>query len=649
MKSQTVPVGQWEGEGQPSPARFTNPRLNTAIERAEKALLGEQVAEGYWCYELEADCTIPAEYILMMHFLDEIDEDLQARLARHLRAHQVAEGGWSLYYGGAFDISGSVKAYYALKLAGDDIQAPHMVMAREAILAHGGAARANVFTRIALAQFGQVPWRAIPFLPVELMLVPDWFPVNLARVSYWSRTVVVPLLVLCSLKIRARNPLGIGVRELFVVDPEKERHYFPMRSAMNRVLFWLERAAQRLEPLIAWRLRERALAEADRWIIERLNGLGGLGAIFPAMVNAYEVLHVRGYSADHPYRKTALEALQKLLVINGDSAYCQPCVSPVWDTGLACLALQAAGAERHKDAIRRALVWMKDKQLLDAPGDWRSKRPQLRGGGWPFQFENGHYPDLDDTSVVGWAMFEAEDPVYAEAVDRAGEWIAGMQSRNGGFAAFDVDNTHYYLNEIPFADHGALLDPPTSDVTGRCVCLLARLVKDTPAYQKVLDRALVYLRKEQEANGSWFGRWGTNYIYGTWSVLVGLKAAGVAAADPMIQRAVQWLYSVQHDDGGFGESNDSYSDAGLAGQGIPSTPFQTAWALLALMAAGEPQNSRIERAIEYLLKTQGPDGSWRDVHYTAPGFPRVFYLKYHGYARYFPLWALACYRNHQAH
>ncbi|MDA8389227.1 MAG: squalene--hopene cyclase [Gammaproteobacteria bacterium] len=647
MKSQTVPVRRWNSQGQPSLDRLKAGRLDVAIERAEKALLGEQAAEGYWCYELEADCTIPAEYILMMHFLDDIDEELQAKLARHLRAHQVAEGGWALYYGGALDISGSVKAYYALKLAGDDIHAPHMVMAREAILAHGGAARANVFTRIALAQFGQVPWRAIPFLPVELVLAPNWFPMSLVRVSYWSRTVMVPLLVLCSLKIRARNPRQIGIRELFVNDPEKERHYFPMRSAMNRMLFWLERIGQRLEPLIPRRLRERALAKAEQWIIERLNGLGGLGAIFPAMVNAYEVLHVRGYGPEHPYRKTAQEALQKLLVINGESAYCQPCVSPIWDTGLACLALQAADAQRHKQAIDRALMWMKGEQLLDQPGDWQIKRPNLRGGGWPFQFQNGHYPDLDDTSVVAWAMFEAQDPAYGEAIDRAGEWIAGMQSRNGGFAAFDVDNTDYYLNEIPFADHGALLDPPTSDVTGRCVCLLARLVKSHPEYQDALDRALAYLRREQETNGSWFGRWGTNYIYGTWSVLVGLKAAGIPASDAMIRRAVHWLYAVQHDDGGWGETNDSYHDASLAGQGIPSTPFQTAWALLALMAAGETDNAQIQRGVEYLLNAQQHDGLWRDVHYTAPGFPRVFYLKYHGYTRYFPLWALACYRNQQ--
>lgn len=617
-----------------------------ALGAAEAGVCAAQAADGYWCYELEADCTIPAEYILMMHFMDEIDRPLQAKLAHHLRNHQVADGGWSLYYGGAFDISGSVKAYYALKLAGDDSEAPHMVMARRAILAHGGAARANVFTRITLAQFGQVPWRAIPFLPVELMLVPSWFPIHLTKVSYWSRTVMVPLLVLCSLKARARNPDGVGIRELFTVDPARERHYFPMRSWANRILFWLERIGLRLEPLVPAAIRQRALARAEQWVIERLNGTGGLGAIFPAMVNAYEVLAVRGYAADHPYRRTALAALQRLLVINGNDAYCQPCVSPIWDTGLACLALQAADPVKHHATIHRALVWMQHRQLLDQPGDWRATRPGLRGGGWPFQFENSHYPDLDDTSVVAWAMHASGDPVFADAVSRAAEWVAGMQSKNGGFSSFDVDNTYYYLNEIPFADHGALLDPPTSDVTGRCVSFLARLAGCAPVYQRVLARAITYLRNEQEPSGAWFGRWGTNYIYGTWSVLVGLQAAGIPPTDPMIRRAVAWLYAVQHEDGGWGESNDSYADPQLAGRGIPSTSFQTAWALLALMAAGESTHDGVSRGIDYLLATQQADGLWHDAHYTAPGFPRVFYLKYHGYTRYFPLWALACYRRH---
>jgi len=618
--------------------------LDQAIREACDAILAQQAPEGYWCWPLEADCTIPSEYILMMHFMDEIDASLQAGLARYIRARQMTEGGWSLYHGGHFDISGSVKAYYALKLAGDDVNAEHMARARTVILSHGGAARANVFTRITLAQFGQVPWRAIPFMPVELMLAPDWFPITISKVSYWSRTVMVPLLALCSLKVRACNPRGVGINELFVVPAYEERHYFKVRSVTNWILCKFERFGLSLEGFIPKSLRARALKEAEAWIVERLNGTGGLGAIFPAMVNAYEFLAIRGYAPDHPYRRTALSAIQRLLLVEGDETYCQPCVSPIWDTGLVCLALQQVDREGTEASVRKALSWMKDRQLLDEPGDWRKTRPHLPGGGWPFQFENSHYPDLDDTSVVAWAMEEAADEEYVFAISRAAEWVAGMQSENGGFGSFDVDNTHYYLNEIPFADHGALLDPPSSDVTARCVTLLARARKDD-RYQKAIARAIEYLRAEQEGHGAWFGRWGTNYIYGTWSVLVGLGAAGVDRQDVAVRRAVAWLLSIQRPDGGWGESNDCYHDPEAAGQGARSTAFQTAWALLALFAAGDHESDAVLRGIQFLLSCREPGGLWSDVEFTAPGFPRVFYLKYHGYARYFPLWALACYRN----
>ncbi len=638
MKSRGVSVDENLNEGAGEGV------LQEAVARGARALLSLQAVDGYWCWPLEADCTIPAEYILMMHFMDERDQSLEAQLARYIRRHQGADGGWPLYHGGRSDISASVKAYYALKLAGDPVDAPHMRRARDLIREHGGAARANVFTRITLAQFGQVPWRAIPFMPVELILAPRWFPITLAKVSYWSRTVMVPLLGLCSLKVRARNPRGIGIPELFIVPPDEERRYFPMRSAMNRVLFFLERVGLMLERFIPRALRAHALDKAEAWVVERLNGMGGLGAIFPAMVNAYEFLAARGYDRDDPYRATALAAIQRLLVVDESEAYCQPCVSPIWDTGLACLALQASTPPGGREAVSRALLWMSARQLLDAPGDWRAAKPDLRGGGWPFQFENSHYPDLDDTSVVAWAMEEAHDERFTYAIERAAEWVAGMQSENGGFASFDADNTHYYLNEIPFADHGALLDPPSSDVTARCVTLLAR-VKDRERYRDVIARAVRYLRVEQEEHGAWFGRWGTNYIYGTWSVLVGLAAAGVPSSDPAIRRAVAWLESVQRPDGGWGESNDCYHDPMLAGQGIRSTSFQTAWALLALFAAGEYESPAVQRGVRFLLSHQEADGLWRDEEFTAPGFPRVFYLKYHGYSRYFPVWALACYRN----
>ncbi|HEV7393755.1 MAG TPA: squalene--hopene cyclase, partial [Burkholderiales bacterium] len=402
-------------------------------------MLAAQHPDGYWCYELEADCTIPAEYVLMMHYLGEIDTALQARIATYLRAHQVAENGWALYSGGGFDLSCSVKAYYALKLAGDSPDAPHMRAAREAILEHGGAARANVFTRITLALFRQLPWRGVPFMPVEIVLLPRWFPFHLDKVSYWSRTVLVPLLILCSLKARARNPRGVSVRELFTVAPEDEKHYFPARSALNLAFLALSHAGRGIEPFIPKFVRRRAIRKAETWFIERLNDASGLGAIFPAMVNACEALDLLGYSTDDPRCIMARKALERLVVRSDQWAYCQPCMSPVWDTALACLALQEAGVAAG--AIDRAHDWLKQRQLLDHPGDWRGSRPQLAGGGWAFQFENDYYPDLDDTAVVAWSLEQSGDPRHQFSVRRAMNWICGMQSKDGGFAAFDADNT----------------------------------------------------------------------------------------------------------------------------------------------------------------------------------------------------------------
>src|SRR3984885_9531485 len=615
-----------------------------AINIARDALLARQDASGHWLFELEADCTIPAEFILMMHFLDEIDAALEPKLALFLRERQADHGGWPLYDGGSCDLSCSVKAYYALKLAGDDPQAAHMLRARTAILQYGGAARANVFTRLALAMFGQLPWRGVPYIPVEIMLLPKWFPFHLDRVSYWSRTVMVPLFVLCSLKVRAKNPRAVDIRELFTIAPELERNYFRRGGLTNRAFLLLDRLGRMIDPLVPRWLRARALKRAEDWINARANGEDGLGAIFPAMVNALEVMVTLGYAADDPRRVQAKRALYKLLVVGERSAYCQPCVSPVWDTALSCLALDEEGSSAGRGAIFRALEWLRPLQLLEAAGDWRERRPNLAGGGWAFQFNNGYYPDLDDTAAVAWAMHAApQSEHYADILTRALDWLVGMQSANGGFASFDVDGTCYYLNEIPFADHGALLDPPTADVTARVVTVLARVGREQD--RAALQRAIAYLRATQELDGSWFGRWGTNYIYGTWSVLVALGAAGIGAEDPSVRRAVTWLASCQQADGGWGESNDSYLDSDLAGRGLGSTPYQTAWALLALMAAGGADGSVLRRGVHFLLRAQQGNGLWEHPSYTAPGFPRVFYLKYHGYCAYFPLWALARYRR----
>jgi len=622
-------------------------RLGQAIAAARDALIGLQRPDGHWLFELEADCTIPAEYIMMMHYLDEIEPDLERKLTVYLREHQAAHGGWPLYQGGQLDLSCTVKAYYALKLAGDDPDAPHMRRAREAILARGGAARVNVFTRIALALFGEIPWRAVPYIPVEIMLMPKWFPFHIDKVSYWSRTVMVPLFVLCTLKPVARNPRNVHVRELFTQPPEQEYHYFQLprrRRLLARVFFAIDRLARCIDPLIPGPMRRAAMRRAEAWVLERLNGEDGLGAIFPAMVNALEMMVLLGYPADDPRRVTAKRAIEKLLVVRGERAYCQPCVSPVWDTALAALAMQEAGDSHSSRSAVRALDWLVPRQLLDDVGDWRARRPRVPSGGWPFQYGNAHYPDLDDTAVVAWAMHQARLPErYGASIDRALDWLVGMQSENDGFAAFDADNTHYNLNYIPFADHGALLDPPTSDVTARVVAVLARVRR--PQDRAALERAVAHLRREQEADGSWFGRWGSNYIYGTWSVLMALELAGISAEDPAVRRAVAWLLSRQNPDGGWGESNDSYDREKHPDTTFTSTPYQTAWAVLALISAGECGLPTVKRGVDYLLRTQESSGLWSHPTFTAPGFPRVFYLKYHGYCAFFPLWALAAYRR----
>ncbi|MGI9333158.1 MAG: squalene--hopene cyclase, partial [Gammaproteobacteria bacterium] len=457
------------------------------------------------------------------------------------------------------------------------------------------------------------------------------------------RTVLVPLMVLCSLKARAANPRGVDLHELFVTPPAQERNYFPVRSGLNRLFLALDTMGRALDKLVPGFVRRRALKKAEAWVVQRLNGDGGLGAIFPAMVNAHEMLGELGYADDHPARQQTKRALRLLIVERENEAYCQPCVSPIWDTGLSVLALQAAERNGNGASVRRALDWLATKQLLDERGDWAEKRPNLRGGGWAFQFFNDHYPDIDDTPVVVWAMLQSADPRYAHSLERAAEWLVGMQSSNGGWASFDVDNCHYYLNEIPFADHGALLDPPTSDVTARCITFLAKFGRQR--FARAVEDGIAFLMSEQEPAGCWYGRWGTNYIYGTWSVLSALEAAQMSPDAVCVRRAVHWLKSVQRPDGGWGESNYSYYDSGYAGRLDKSTSFQTAWAVLALIAAGAGASEVCRRGVDYLVEHQAQDGFWDEADFTAPGFPRVFYLKYHGYTQYFPLWAIARYRN----
>lgn len=456
---------------------------------------------------------------------------------------------------------------------------------------------------------------------------------------------MVPLFILCTLKATAKNPDKVNILELFVTHPDEEKHYFPERTLLNKIFLGLDKLGRVTRPLIPQKMHKRAIENAKDWIIERLNGEDGLGCIFPAMVNAYKALLLLGFPKDHEHVVTARKAIDKLLVITDHDAYCQPCVSPVWDTGLTALALQEADKTGNSLSLARAYNWLKSKQLSDEPGDWRISKPNLAGGGWAFQYANPHYPDVDDTAIVAFAMADSNLPDLDESIHRATRWIEGMQSKNGGYGAFDVDNTYYYLNEIPFADHGALLDPPTADVSARCAMLMARLIKEHDEYRPALERTLNYLRSEQEADGSWFGRWGTNYIYGTWSVLLGLEQTNLPKNDPMYNKAVKWLKSVQREDGGWGEDNYSYHDLSERGKYRFSTAFQTAWALLGLMAAGEAHSPEVKAGIDFILRTQQANGVWNDKCFTAPGFPKVFYLKYHGYDKFFPLWALARYRN----
>ncbi|PYO52259.1 MAG: squalene--hopene cyclase [Candidatus Rokuibacteriota bacterium] len=627
--------------------------LDEAVARAQHHLLSRQAADGHWVGELEADRALTAEVLLLHRLIDRVDRGVERRAVTYLTRRQNEDGGWSLFEGGPCDLSATIKIYFAMKMAGVSPEDPVMLRAGARIRAMGGPAEANVFCKILLALFGEYDWNGVPTMPVEIMLLPTpFFLFNIYEVSYWSRCVIVPLLI-----VMDRKPVKWLSRHLTLDElwPEGREHTslrFPRvpEPFSWRGLFWKSFFIAVDDGLKIWErfsprpLRKRAIEAAREWLEERTAVPGGLGGIYPAMANSILALRLLGLPDDHPLVLGQIKEIEALAVDRGDELYYQPCPSPVWDTSLAANALIESDLPPDHPALQRAGEWMLSKQVL-VPGDWKVKRPHVQPGGWAFQYDNDFYPDLDDAAMVLMAL-EKIRGMDADRVRLAKErgvgWFLGMQNEDGGWASFDADNNRLYLNNIPFADHGALLDPSTEDLTGRGLELLGTL--GYPRDLEAVDRAVHFIRRSQRHDGPWYGRWGVNYIYGTWSVLRGLGALGIDPRHEYVQRAVRWLMRRQNGDGGWGETCESYAKPELAGIG-ESLPSQTAWALLGLFAAGHTTGPAVERGIGYLMATQRADGSWEDPFWNGTGFPRVFYLKYHLYAKYFPLWALGVYRR----
>lgn len=633
--------------------------IDDAIRRSQAWFLGQQHAEGYWVAELEADTTLTSEYVMLRRFLDRVDQDRQEQAVRYLKTMQLPDGGWPIYYGGPAEISASVKAYFALKISGVLADEPFMIRAKERILSMGGVVQANVFTKIALALFDQYDWEGVPHMPVEIMLLPKRFYFSIYAISYWSRAVLIPLLIIFAHRPVCRIPSEQGIDELYL-EPRAAIRYWQY-PPFNKDQAWFTPhnlfvaldALLKIYDYMPMRvLREKALHKATTWMLEHIKGSGGLGAIYPAMANSIMALQCLGYEADDPLVVKALREIEDLEVYDSvqldgrrlPTLHLQPCFSPIWDTALLANALVEAGMPQDHQALQKAGAYLMSRQTK-AVGDWIFSSPKAQPGGWYFQFENELYPDVDDSAVVLMALSKLKLSQKAEQQDsirRGMEWVVAMQGSDGGWGAYDKDNNRVVFNYIPFADHHALLDPSTSDLTGRCLEMLAALGYDRT--HPAVGPALAFLKKEQEQDGSWYGRWGVNYIYGTWSVLAGLRAIGEDVSSPYIRRAVSWLESKQNPDGGWGESCLSYAESEHSGKG-DSTPSQTAWALMALMSADMTDSFSVARGVQYLLRQQMKDGAWEEVRHTGTGFPRVFYLRYHWYCQYFPLWALAMYRN----
>jgi squalene-hopene/tetraprenyl-beta-curcumene cyclase len=639
--------------------------LRAAVERAARCLLDRQGPDGHWVGELQGDTILESEWVLLMAFLGREGDERVRKAARYILAQQQPESGWSNYPDGPAEVSVSVKAYFALKLAGHDPEAPYMRRAREVIRALGGAARCNSFTKFYLALLGEFPYANCPAVPPELMLLPRWAYINIYAMSSWTRTIIVPLSIFYAHKPVRRLPSHLGISELFLDPPDTPLWpHPPTRRLLTWTNFFL--AVDQLIKLCEDRLgfvRAAALRRAEAWMREHLADSGGLGAIFPPMIYTVVCLRCLGHADDSPEMQWALDQLDALMIEEGDTLRLQPCFSPVWDTALTLNALADAGElsifdlrfsiegrppstenlqpqiENLQSQIENGVRWLLAKEVR-RPGDWSLACPGLEPGGWFFEYQNGFYPDTDDTAMVLMALAKTGLAAARPAAERGLRWLLGMQNRDGGWAAFDREINRELLTRVPFADHNAMLDPSCPDITGRSLEALGHhgYGPDHPQVRK----GLAFLERTQEPAGCWPGRWGVNYLYGTWQVLAGLGSIGYDPARPMVRRAVAWLKAVQQPGGGWGESCRSYDDPAFAGVGTP-TASQTAWALLGLIAAGEAESDAVAAGIDYLLATQGEDGGWQEEQFTGTGFPKVFYLKYHMYSLYFPLMALARY------
>jgi squalene-hopene/tetraprenyl-beta-curcumene cyclase len=621
--------------------------IEHSIAAARSRLLSIQREDGHWCGELEGDTILESEYALVHFFLGRpLGDPRLAKVAEHLRRRQVPEGGWAIYPGGPAEVSASVKAYFVLKLAGDSPDAPHMTRARQVIRGLGGVEACNSFTRIYLSIFGQYEWSGCPAVPPELVLLPEGFVFNIYRMSSWSRNIVVPLSIIWARKPSCDVPEGRGIAELRTGEERR----LPRRAAANErlwVAFFqaIDRSLKLTERLRIRPLRERSISRAEAWIRERLEKSDGLGAIFPPIINTLIALRCLGYPADDEVFLGQLRELEKLVLEDAETLRVQPCFPPVWDTAIAMQALRESGTPEDDPSIVRAARWLLDHEAKH-PGDWTRSNRSAEPGGWYFEYANEFYPDCDDTAEVLTALSKVrlpdagEERNRREAISRGLSWLLSMQNADGGWAAFDRDCDNEILTLIPFADHNAMIDPSCEDVTGRTLEALRCL--DFDPESPAVRRAVGFLRDKQAPDGTWYGRWGCNYLYGTWLSLRGLAAAGTDLSAPSYRRSVEWVLDCQNEDGGWGELPLSYEEPEKKGFG-PSTPSQTAWALMTLFSAGDYFSGAVARGLEYLISSQREDGSWEDESWTGTGFPKVFYLRYHLYATYFPLWALALY------